>query len=152
MVGTKVREQIDTPELPAYHESWKQSGKTEEAYFVWCGYCLDWHMHGAQDGHKSAHCLTDRYPKGTPYKADGYILQYAGEMDAKERNAYRREQRNLLINLIKTPKGVVVIDPHKMTLLCTVCQQEWSPNLIQGGRMPRNGKNALMGVQRPYNA
>lgn len=55
---------METPTLPAYATlggSWR----------VWCRYCSRWHQHGAQPGHRAAHCRVEH----SPYRRTGYILR-----------------------------------------------------------------------------
>jgi hypothetical protein len=58
---------ISPPVLPAY--------PTPHGWKVWCNYCRRWHQHGAQPGHRVAHC---RVPS-SPYRTTGYILKLAEE-------------------------------------------------------------------------
>ena len=53
------------PVLPAY--------PTEHGWRVWCRYCHRWHQHGAQPGHRVAHC----HVTTSPYRSTGYILKPA---------------------------------------------------------------------------
>ena len=46
---------------------------TEHGWRVWCCYCKRWHQHGAQPGHRVAHC----HVATSPYKATGYVLELA---------------------------------------------------------------------------
>ena len=41
----------------------------EHQWRVWCRYCKCYHYHGAEPGHRRAHCL-----KRTPYTETGYVL------------------------------------------------------------------------------
>jgi len=34
--------------------------------------------------------------------------------------------------------GVKILDKGQVTLECEKCGQVWSPNLLRGGRLPRN--------------
>ena len=52
----------------------------EKCCYAWCIYCDKWHIHGAGDGHRVAHCYDD-----TPYKDKGYILE---EVLHNEQNRY----------------------------------------------------------------
>lgn len=72
----------DIPVLDAFQE--------QDAYFVWCQYCMDWHMHGATEGHRLAHC-PDK--SKSAYRETGYILRYAGEKTQRERITYKRKQK-----------------------------------------------------------
>jgi hypothetical protein len=40
---------------------------------VWCSHCNRWHLHGAEPGHRAAHCIVP----GSPYRPGGYILKLA---------------------------------------------------------------------------
>jgi len=33
--------------------------RLENGFFAWCIYCDKWHIHGAGDGHRVAHCYDD---------------------------------------------------------------------------------------------
>jgi predicted GIY-YIG superfamily endonuclease len=49
---------------------------------VWCVYCRDFHVHGADMSHRSAHCTA----KDSPYSDGGYIgVQSAATTDAELR-------------------------------------------------------------------
>lgn len=43
-----------------------------DSNYIWCKYCLTWHIHGLSDGHRTAHCQ-----QTTPYKKSGYIIKTA---------------------------------------------------------------------------
>jgi len=47
---------------------------------AWCGHCECWHYHGADYGHRAAHCSRS----GSPYAATGYILAPPGAVIAQE--------------------------------------------------------------------
>jgi hypothetical protein len=34
--------------------------------------------------------------------------------------------------------GVEILDPKGILLKCVNCGQQWSPNLLAGGRLPKN--------------
>jgi hypothetical protein len=36
----------------------------------WCPFCKKWHYHGAEPGHRVAHCGSD-----SPFRETGYILR-----------------------------------------------------------------------------
>ena len=61
----------DAPTLPAYDMT-DSMGRV--LWGVWCCRCEAWHWHGAQPGHRIAHC---RVP-GSPYEASGYNIEHAG--------------------------------------------------------------------------
>ena len=56
---------MTAPSLPAY--------PTAHGWRVWCCYCDRWHQHGAQPGHRAAHCFV----VSSPYRQTGYILRLA---------------------------------------------------------------------------
>ena len=34
--------------------------------------------------------------------------------------------------------GIIVLDKDKILLQCKKCNQKWTPNLLSGGRLPKN--------------
>ena len=63
---------LDAPVLPALAILCNDVSR----WLVWCRYCQLWHRHGAQEGHREAHCT-----ETTPYTATGYNLVYAGDWE-----------------------------------------------------------------------
>ena len=43
---------------------------TELSWRAWCPYCRRYHIHGAGEGHRVAHCLDD----ASPFDGTGYYL------------------------------------------------------------------------------
>lgn len=61
---------------------------------VWCRFCVVWHTHGSEVGHRVAHCLTEtaRY--------DGYLLTDAGDWtDAVRQGVPRAATANMHYDL-----------------------------------------------------
>ncbi|OKL37604.1 hypothetical protein [Domibacillus mangrovi] len=45
---------------------------------VWCPYCVDFHLHGQEEGHVVAHCIDPE----SPFNSTGYYIKkikYAGK-------------------------------------------------------------------------
>lgn len=74
-------EEAQRPLLPAYTEP---GGNLT----VYCEHCRAWHRHGAEGGHRVAHC----HRPGSPYDRGGYFLIPVGPLTAavKARHRVRR--------------------------------------------------------------
>lgn len=61
----------NTPIIKAYPE--------EGTGFLtfWCDYCNNEHLHGRGNGHRTAHCVRQRYSKESPFAKTGYYLNEA---------------------------------------------------------------------------
>ena len=78
---------IEAPVLPAY--AVKHMGS--QRLFAWCKYCRDWHIHGAGEGHREAHCS-----ERTPYSASGYNLALRGVMSRMQARLEKERQLRAL--------------------------------------------------------
>ncbi|MED1205884.1 hypothetical protein [Heyndrickxia acidicola] len=43
---------------------------------AWCSYCVEFHHHGAGEGHRIAHCTNEK----SPYKITGYELKKVSKL------------------------------------------------------------------------
>lgn len=75
---------------PPVVDAWRHDART---WKMWCEYDQAFHVHGAQPGHRVAHCWTP----SSPYLATGYTLRFAGEVPAdmvkKRRRGYVRASK-----------------------------------------------------------
>lgn len=63
------------PVVDAYHH--------DDLFYLYCEHERRWHIHGYEEGHRSAHCICQQ----SPYKDAGYVLRDAGPVD---RSMWRR--------------------------------------------------------------
>jgi hypothetical protein len=57
--------------------------------YTWCAHERRWHYHGAEAGHRVAHCVCLQ----SPYREFGYVLVEAGPFTAAVRRAHGRPLR-----------------------------------------------------------
>lgn len=50
-------------------------------FMFWCPWCKKWHVHGAGEGHRNAHCHKG---SGSPFIETGYILKSMTETELME--------------------------------------------------------------------
>ncbi len=67
---------VTTPELQAYRYTHSRGA----SLVAWCVHCLQWHWHGAGDGHRVAHC----HDPQSPYNTGGYELHEVGTITERE--------------------------------------------------------------------
>jgi hypothetical protein len=63
---------------------------------VWCPYCAVYHYHGAEDGHRVAHCIyvPESYPRGSnPIRDTGYYIMMPGKTRQATERAAKRLRR-----------------------------------------------------------
>ncbi len=51
----------------------------------WCNYCDEWHYHGINEGHRLAHCFSER----SPFLQNGVVLHNSGEYTKEIKAKYR---------------------------------------------------------------
>ena len=56
---------------------------------AWCIHCRRWHLHGAGEGHRAAHCTN----KDSPYLKTGYVLTRVGPWEGAKRPQLLRKAR-----------------------------------------------------------
>ncbi|HEX7122376.1 MAG TPA: hypothetical protein VF178_08415 [Gemmatimonadaceae bacterium] len=56
-------------------------------WLVWCDHCICWHGHGRGPGDRGAHC----HFEDSPYRANGYVLRYAGRFTKEIEQAHAAE-------------------------------------------------------------
>jgi len=75
--GLQVVDLSDVPPVLDAHDRPDNGGLA-----VWCRYCLKWHLHGAGEGCRVAHC--DK--KDSPYTRSGYTLRAIGRPVPLDKN------------------------------------------------------------------
>lgn len=90
LIDTDAIPQKETPEIDPKDYPVVQAfvSKCKKQSHVWCPFCQDWHGHGPNDGHRTAHCINPQ----SPFKETGYRLRVVGEMTEKLRKSIRRRQ------------------------------------------------------------
>ncbi|MFS0766184.1 hypothetical protein [Peribacillus phoenicis] len=60
---------------------------------VWCPYCVEFHLHGREEGHVVAHCTNE----DSPFNKTGYYLKkvkYKGKKIIIENNQLKQGRKN----------------------------------------------------------
>ena len=101
-----MADNVTIPELDAYLDE-------RDDYRVWCEYCQLWHIHGAGDGHKVAHCLVDN----SAYHTTGYVLTCRGKWTQEMKQRKRRR-------LVRCRVCRVYLSPAVEPVVCPRCGWE----------------------------
>jgi hypothetical protein len=100
---------------------------------------------------KSGHTVTPAYvrrlgngdktmaPQLTTWKVDERTRLYSKE-DVEKYIVRPRGDGSVRPWHTRLPRHVKLISPDRIVLQCDICGQQWSPNLLPGGRLPRNSK------------